>query len=281
MEQRKSLPHVKDLFFDLIGIEIQEFFLDNPSEDTLFNDADFPWEPLNKLNFLLSQIVDINPRKVTIESRKILVERNSDCLYPCVTDVYKQNPPYPYVDPKSLRLRGGFFLRCDGTAKLVGPAYIGPSVQVRHNGGILGYVLIGDGVSHNSEPSADDVGIGGIIGHGVTVRRSIIRSHTKIAAHTQIVDSIIGRNVFIDAGAQFPHENFSQKEISFSRLNAKPLDGGPIKTGRTKLGVIIGDNCFVGANVTSHPGTILMPGCRVPAGTDLQSGIYTPEYFES
>jgi len=273
------VPLVKDMFFDLKGIECLAFSAKESDDLKLFCDNDYPWEALNKLSTLLQMIVDINPRKMTIEPRKILVERNNACLYPCVSDVYKQDPPYPYVDPKSLRLRGGFHLKCDGSAKLLGPAYIGPSVHVRHNGGILGFVVLGDGISFENEPPEENVGIGGIIGHGVTVRRSIIRAGTKIEAHSEIVDCIIGKGVYIDAGAQFPHENFSQREVSFARYNGIPLAVPPILTGRKKLGCIIGDGCFVGANVTMHPGTILLPGCRVPGGSVLEAGIYSPRYF--
>jgi UDP-3-O-[3-hydroxymyristoyl] glucosamine N-acyltransferase len=270
---------VKDLFFDLQGIESQLFHTETGSDEKLFSDDDYPWEALNKLPNLLRVIVDINPRKIVIGQRNILVERNLDCLYPCVVDVYKQEPPYPYVDPKSLRLRGGIHLKCDGSAKLMGPAYVGPSVHIRHNGGILGYVVLGDGVSFDEEPKEDEIGIGGIIGHGVTVRRSIIRAGTKIEAHSEIVDCIIGKNVYIDAGAQFPHENFSQREVSFARFDSELMGEPPIQTKRKKLGCIIGDRCFVGANVTMHPGTILMPGCRVPGGSVLEAGVYSPQYF--
>ncbi|MDF1497555.1 MAG: hypothetical protein P1P90_05890 [Patescibacteria group bacterium] len=272
------MPLVKDLFFDLKGIEIFPFFNGSSSGVVLFEENDAPWEALNKLDGLLKEVVGIDPRVIEKGERLHHVKRNPKCIYPCVEDVYKQEPPYPYVDPRSLRLRGGFHLKCDGSAKLLGPAYIGPSVQVRHNGGILGFVILGDGISHAEEPNEENIGIGGIIGHGVTARRCVIRAGVKIEAHTEAVDCIIGKNVYIDAGAQFPHENFSEREVSFHRFDEEPLQGGPVLTGRKKLGCIIGDGCFVGANVTMHPGTLLMPGCRVPGGTVLEAGVYTPEY---
>jgi NDP-sugar pyrophosphorylase family protein len=95
-----------------------------------------------------------------------------------------------------------------------------------------------------------------------------------------VVDCIFGKRVYIDAGAQFAHENFSGKEIVLRFFNGEEISGVGIRTGLKKLGAIIGDDCYVGANVTMHPGVILMPGCRVHGGQTLNSGIYTKEYFQ-
>jgi acetyltransferase-like isoleucine patch superfamily enzyme len=283
---------VGDLFFNLKGIEDFPFFCEDTRSNELFSTCDDPWEPLNKLPYFFEEMLRHDPRCLPInDGKNLLVQRNKDCSFTCLQDVYDYIGPQAQIDSRSLRLRGGKRLYCDGSGKITGPTYIGPCVQIRHGGGILGSVVIGDGVTHAKETVDEYPGIGGIIGHGVTVRRSIIRVGTKIEAVSEIVDCIIGRDVYIDAGAQFPHENFSEREIVFSRMDGEqmmsdprdcePITAKSIRTGRTKLGCIIGDNCFIGANVTFHPGTMLLSGCRVPGGTTLEGGVYTPEFCSS
>ena len=48
-----------------------------------------------------------------------------------------------------------------------------------------------------------------------------------------------------------------------------------------KRGPWIGDGCRIGANVTIGAGSILLPGCIVPSGTNLRSGIYSPEMLRA
>ncbi|GEM_PF-1596332 len=279
MAYQVNAPKVKDLFFDFQGIETQPFFYLGNENSTLFSQEDAVWEPLNKLFDLLQAIVNIDPRIIEIDVKNIHVKQNIACRYPCVQDVYKQEIAYPEFDMRGLLVRGGYYLQSDGSAKIIGPTYIGPAVQIRHNGGILGHVVIGDGESHNFQPEPGHGGHGGIIGQGVTIRRSIIRAGSKIHSGSEIVDCLIGRNVQIGPGAQFAHENFSGREISFPRFNDQILKDS-ILTGRYKLGIIVGDNCFIGANVTAYPGVVLFPNCRIPGGTVIKPGIYEPEFFK-
>jgi acetyltransferase-like isoleucine patch superfamily enzyme len=279
MPSKQLVPRVKDLFADLKGIEVFEFSFESKDNCTLFSQDDVAWSPLNKLPSLLNAIVDINPRIIEIDPKNILVTKNLACNYPCVQDVYEQEITYPEIDMRGLLIRGGYFLQCDGSAKLMGPVYIGPAVQIRHNGGILGHVIIGDGETHNHPSEPGHEGHGGIIGQGVTVRRSIIRAGGKIHSGSEIVDCLIGRNVSIGPGAQFAHENFSGRLVSLPRFNDEPVSE-PIQTGRQKLSIVIGDNCFIGANVTAYPGVVLFPNCRIPGGSVLKPGIYTPDYFK-
>ncbi len=273
-------PKVKDLFFDFQGIEVESFAHQGNLNMSLFSQDDNAWEPLNKLFDLLKTVVDINPRIITIDKKNIFVTQNFECRYPCVQDVYQQEITYPEIDMRGLLVRGGYFMNCDGSAKLMGPTFIGPGVQIRHNGGILGHVIIGDGETHNHASTPGQEGHGGIIGQGVTVRRSIIRAGGKIHSGSEIVDCLIGRNVQIGPGAQFAHENFSGREVSLPRFNDE-IFPEPILTGRKKLSIIVGDGCFIGANVTAYPGVVLLPSCRVPGGTVLKPGIYEPDYFKT
>jgi len=280
MKKPAASISIEDLFFDLKGVETYPFVNADGHSDQLFSEGDDPWSPLTKMQLFIADMLKHNPRIIKQnDGKNYLVERNPDCLFPCVVDVHKSIGPQAQIDFRSLLLRGGIDLSCDGSGKITGPVYIGPMVQIRHNGGLLGDVIVGDGLSIAKKGKVE-TGSGGIIGHSVTVRRSIVRAGVKIEAHTSIVDSIIGRNVYIDAGAQFPHENFSGAEVRLRYYDDEELPENGIGTGLGKLGVVIGDDCYVGANVSMHPGVVLMPECRVHAGQTLHPGIYTKEFFK-
>ncbi len=274
------LPLVKDLFFDICGVEADTILSKSLTFNGLFESNIVAWEPLNRLQSLLKSMTSVPARETQIQHRSLSVKLNTRCLYPCVQDVHIQGPSYPILDNRALLLRGGLRLTTDSSAKLLGPAYIGPRVQLRHNAGILGEVIIGDGLTYRQEPEEQgEAGAGGILGYSVTARRSIIRSGAKICASTELADCIIGKNVQIGPGSQFGHENFSGRSVSVPRMDGVTFSDCAIETGRKKLSILIGDDCHVGANVTALPGVILLPGCRVPGGTILHSGIYSPKYF--
>lgn len=72
-------------------------------------------------------------------------------------------------------------------------------------------------------------------------------------------DSVIGRNVNIEAGAIIANyrNELEDKEIICS------LNHHVIKTGTNKFGSLIGDNRRISANAVLAPGTILKPGLVV------------------
>jgi len=98
------------------------------------------------------------------------------------------------------------------------------------------------------------------IGQAVEIKNSVIGDNTNVAHLSYISDSIIGDCVNIGAGNITANLRFDEKNI-------KSLVNGSIQdTKRKKLGVIIGDNCKTGINVSFYPGvkinsdSIILPG---------------------
>lgn len=94
-----------------------------------------------------------------------------------------------------------------------------------------------------------------IIGPACEIKSSLILRGSKAAHFNFIGDSIIGRNVNIEAGAivaNYRNELASKEIICF-------VDQKKITTGIDKFGAILGDECKIGANAVLAPGTVLKP----------------------
>ncbi len=99
-----------------------------------------------------------------------------------------------------------------------------------------------------------------ILGPSVEVKSSLIGEGSKAAHFNFVGDSVIGRDVNIEAGAivaNYRNERMDKQIVCF--------DGEQlIRTGRDKFGSLIGDGCRIGANAVLAPGTILKPATVVP-----------------
>ena len=94
-----------------------------------------------------------------------------------------------------------------------------------------------------------------IIGPACEIKSSLILKGSKAAHFNFIGDSIIGRNVNIEAGAiiaNYRNELMDKEIICFSEQKK-------ISTGVDKFGAILGDGCKIGANAVLAPGTLLKP----------------------
>jgi bifunctional N-acetylglucosamine-1-phosphate-uridyltransferase/glucosamine-1-phosphate-acetyltransferase GlmU-like protein len=99
-----------------------------------------------------------------------------------------------------------------------------------------------------------------ILGPSVEVKSSVIGEGSKAAHFNFVGDSVIGRDVNIEAGAivaNYRNERADKEIICFDGERV-------IHTGREKFGSLIGDGCRIGANAVLAPGTILKPATVVP-----------------
>jgi bifunctional N-acetylglucosamine-1-phosphate-uridyltransferase/glucosamine-1-phosphate-acetyltransferase GlmU-like protein len=97
------------------------------------------------------------------------------------------------------------------------------------------------------------------VGPSAEIKSSFVSDGSKIAHLNFIGNSIIGRNVNIEAGAvlaNYRNERDSKEIICF--------DGHQyIHTGHDKFGSLVGDGCRIGANAVLAPGTILARGAVI------------------
>jgi bifunctional N-acetylglucosamine-1-phosphate-uridyltransferase/glucosamine-1-phosphate-acetyltransferase GlmU-like protein len=97
------------------------------------------------------------------------------------------------------------------------------------------------------------------IGPSAEIKSSFICDGSKIAHLNCVGNSIIGRNVNIEAGAilaNYRNERDGGEIICFDGQNH-------IGTGQDKFGALVGDGCRIGANAVLAPGTILARGTIV------------------
>lgn len=98
-----------------------------------------------------------------------------------------------------------------------------------------------------------------IVGPGAELKSSFLFSGSRLAHFNFVGDSILGRNVNLEAGSIIAnHRNeWANRAISFVYRSAR------IDTGVDKFGAVIGDNVKIGANAVIAPGAILEPGTIV------------------
>ncbi len=99
-----------------------------------------------------------------------------------------------------------------------------------------------------------------ILGPSVEVKSSVIGAGSKAAHFNFVGDSVIGRDVNIEAGAIVANYRNERAEKEIVCFDGERL----IRTGRDKFGSLIGDGCRIGANAVLAPGTILTPATVVP-----------------
>lgn len=99
-----------------------------------------------------------------------------------------------------------------------------------------------------------------ILGPSVEVKSSLIGEGSKAAHFNFVGDSVIGRDVNIEAGAIVANYRNERTDREIVCFDGERL----IRTGRDKFGSLIGDGCRIGANAVLAPGTILKPATVVP-----------------
>jgi NDP-sugar pyrophosphorylase family protein len=121
-------------------------------------------------------------------------------------------------------------------AYIRGPTLIGKNCEVRHGAYIRGQTLVGDGC---------------VIGHATEVKGSIFLPGAKAGHFAYVGDSILGRGVNLGAGTKLANFKLTSDEVTI------PLEGERVKSGRRKLGAILGDGVQTGCNSVTSPGTLI------------------------
>jgi NDP-sugar pyrophosphorylase family protein len=127
-------------------------------------------------------------------------------------------------------------------ALICGPTIIGENVEIRHCAYVRGNVIIGNDA---------------VVGHCSEIVRSIMLPGAKAPHFNYVGDSILGTGVNLGAGTKLSNLKNDGTSVR-TRIDEHVVD-----TGVRKFGAILGDNCLLGCNSVTNPGTILGAGCRV------------------
>jgi NDP-sugar pyrophosphorylase family protein len=140
------------------------------------------------------------------------------------------------------------------SALLTGPVILSACCQVGHGAVLRGGVWADEDV---------------VIGPHSEIKGTLLFARSAAAHRNYVGDSIIGRDVNLEAGAVLAnHFNERADKQIWVRV-----DGALIATGVTKFGALIGNGSRIGANAVTSPGTLLPPGSVVPRlGLVDQSG---------
>jgi UDP-N-acetylglucosamine diphosphorylase / glucose-1-phosphate thymidylyltransferase / UDP-N-acetylgalactosamine diphosphorylase / glucosamine-1-phosphate N-acetyltransferase / galactosamine-1-phosphate N-acetyltransferase len=153
-------------------------------------------------------------------------------------------------------------------ATLEGPVQIGRGSIVRNGAYVMGPVIIGErceiGPNCCIRPGTC-IGNGVKIGNAVEVKNSVIMDDSRIGHLSYVGDSIIGQRCNFGAGTL----------VANLRFDEKPIQVAGVRTGRRKLGVIMGDDVHTGINSMINVGTSIGPGSIVGVGA-LAAGVYPP-----
>jgi UDP-N-acetylglucosamine diphosphorylase / glucose-1-phosphate thymidylyltransferase / UDP-N-acetylgalactosamine diphosphorylase / glucosamine-1-phosphate N-acetyltransferase / galactosamine-1-phosphate N-acetyltransferase len=126
-------------------------------------------------------------------------------------------------------------------AVLKGPIFVGPNCFVGAHAYLRGGVYL---MGNNS------------IGPGCELKSAILFPKANLAHFNFVGDSILGSGVNMEAGSIIAN-HFNERD---DKQISVVINGSTRKTGATKFGAVVGDNCKIGANAVLSPGTILPPG---------------------
>ncbi len=130
------------------------------------------------------------------------------------------------------------------------PVVIGEGTVIRAGAYIVGPVIIGDNCDIGPNcfiRPCTTIGNDCHIGNAVEIKNSIIMDGTKIPHQNYIGDSVIGEDCNFGAGTK----------IANLRLDKNDITVAGIKTGRRKLGAIIGDRVETGINSSLNVGSMI------------------------
>ena len=156
----------------------------------------------------------------------------------------------PEVHLSGDRIFIGEGTRIHPTAVIEGPVYIGKDVEIRPSAYIRSGAWIGDGC---------------VVGANSEIKCAILLPHAKAPHLNYVGDSILGSHVNLGAGTILSNFRHDGGEIRIGRSQ---------RSGRRKLGAILGDGVLTGCNSVLHPGVVVGRGTQIYPGVQLRSGVY-------
>lgn len=134
-----------------------------------------------------------------------------------------------------------------------GPIYIGRDVEIRPGAYLRSGCWIGDGC---------------VVGANTEIKRGILLPGAKAPHLNYVGDSILGAGVNLGAGTVLSNFRHDGREIGIA------WNGSAVRSGRRKLGAVLGDGVQTGCNCVLHPGVVVGAGTQIYPGVQLRSGVY-------
>ena len=220
-------------------IEPKDFFdLSDPFTHELFAECDFIWDILPNL------------KKLT----EALTEGRSD--------IRGEIRPGAYVS-KRLNFISDSAVIHPG-AYVLGPAYIGPGVEVRHGAFVRENVIMLEG---------------SLLGHASEAKNSLLMAHANAPHFNYLGDSVLGAGTNLGAGTKL--SNLTIMSLKDPESGKRPtvkifIEGEEFDTGLAKIGAILGDGVQTGCNSVLNPGCLVGPHTLIYPNVNLKKGFTPP-----
>jgi len=243
---------------------LTNYFSEKPNllSDSLFENASFPWSPLERL---------------TTEIEQFFSETEDSESLPAVTTIIKNEGgtrregslfiqesillDFDFIN-KDLKIFIGKGTFVEAGATIKNHCIIEQNCEIRQGAYIRGNVFIG---SHS------------VVGHTTEIKNTIFVRHVEAGHFAYIGDSIVGSYVNLGAGTKVSNLQFrtlkDKKEENFPEIPFF-IEGKILPTGLSKFGAIIGDGAEMGCNSVLSPFVLFEPECWVLPNVCVSKGIY-------
>ena len=138
------------------------------------------------------------------------------------------------------------------TACINGPAIIGKDAEVRHCAFIRGNAIVGEGA---------------VVGNSTELKNVVLFNKVQVPHYNYVGDSILGYKSHMGAGS------ITSNVKSDKLLVEIHAEDGKIKTGRKKIGAMLGDNVEVGCGSILNPGSIIGRGTNIYPLSSVRGGV--------
>ncbi|GMQ79376.1 MAG: glucose-1-phosphate thymidylyltransferase [Anaerolineae bacterium] len=219
-------------------IEPKDFFdLSDPLADELFTGCDFIWDVLPKL------------KKLT------------ELFTGGKSDIRGEIRPGAYVSERANFISESAVIHPG--AYILGPAYIGPGVEVRHGAFVRENVIMLEG---------------SLLGHASEAKNSLLMARAHAPHFNYLGDSVLGMGTNLGAGTKL--SNLTILSLKDPETGKRPtvkifIDGEEFDTGLAKIGAILGDGVQTGCNSVLNPGCLVGPHTLIYPNVNLKKG-FTP-----
>jgi len=138
------------------------------------------------------------------------------------------------------------------TACINGPAIIGKEAEVRHCAFIRGNAIVGEGA---------------VVGNSTELKNVVLFNKVQVPHYNYVGDSILGYKSHMGAGS------ITSNVKSDKLLVEIHAEDGKIKTGRKKIGAMLGDNVEVGCGSILNPGSIIGRSTNIYPLSSVRGGV--------
>lgn len=128
------------------------------------------------------------------------------------------------------------------TAFVGAPCIIDHKAEIRHGAFIRGSVIIGKSA---------------VVGNSSEIKNAVLFDGAQVPHFNYVGDSILGHKAHMGAGAVTSNVKGDKTPVTVRCGDEQ------IKTGRKKMGAMLGDNAEIGCNSVLNPGTIIGRSARV------------------